>query len=195
MELVPIGTTIIDYGIYDSDGNVTHELVVGQKYEIRAHFKSDLDESVPFTYFIQILDKDLHWTETVEEFHTNGVLQSHEEKSFTFEWIPEYEGRFRTFSEVGNTLSQTTIGGVPQYDFVVTGYQYPPDSNYVDFRDAEGKIIEVGCSVGLRASPEGHFGESFLEFIECATLTPLVLAIVLPFAGIVSIFIIWRKRK
>ena len=115
----PVGVTIIDYGIFDSDGNNTHELTVGQKYDIKVHFKSDLNEPVSFTYFIQIIDKDKHWSETVEEFRVNGLLQPHEDKFFAFEWAPEYEGRFWTFSEVGNTISGTTIGGVPQYDFEV----------------------------------------------------------------------------
>lgn len=118
-EPVPVGTTTISYGIFDSDGNITHELAVGQKYEIKAHFKSDLDEPVSFTYFVRMIDKDKRWCEPVDEFRANGLLQPHEYKSFAFEWTPEYEGRFRTFSEMGNTASGTTIGGVPQYDFEV----------------------------------------------------------------------------
>lgn len=68
------------------------------------------------------------------------------------------------------------------------------EANYADFRNASGEI-KVGCSVGLRASPDDDFGKSFLEFVECTPFVLLVLVIVLPAAGIVSGFIIWRNRK
>lgn len=69
------------------------------------------------------------------------------------------------------------------------------DVDYVDFRDVSGEIIEVGCSVGLRAFPDGSFGESFFEFIECTPFVSLVLMIALPVAVIIPAFIIWRKRR
>ncbi|MCH7561250.1 MAG: hypothetical protein IIC67_07805 [Thaumarchaeota archaeon] len=127
-ELSPVGVTIINYGIFDPNENNTHELTVGQKYNIKVHFKSDLDTPVSFTYFVQVLDRNKHWTETVEEFRTNGVLQPNEEKFFSFTWTPEYEGQFRTFSEIYDDGKNTTIGGVPQFDFQVS----QPDKNDPD---------------------------------------------------------------
>ena len=60
--------------------------------------------------------------------------------------------------------------------------------NYNDFRDASGEIICKGYSSG----------GGFLEYPECGPIDLFVihvLIIVLPVAGIVSGFIIWRKRK
>lgn len=68
-------------------------------------------------------------------------------------------------------------------------------ANYVDFRNTSGEIIEVGCSVGLRASPNDDFGTSFFEFIECIPFVSLVLALSLFGIVIGIVFVIWRKRK
>lgn len=60
--------------------------------------------------------------------------------------------------------------------------------NYEDFRDASGEIICKGYSSG----------GGFLAYPECGPIDLFVihvLIIVLPVAGIVSSFIIWRKRK
>lgn len=67
--------------------------------------------------------------------------------------------------------------------------------NYVDFRDASGEIIEVGCSMGLRASGNYNFGGDFLQSLKCNPVITLVPIFVL--IGIVSgvIFVIRIKRK
>lgn len=60
--------------------------------------------------------------------------------------------------------------------------------NYNDFRDASGEPICKGYSSG----------GVFLEYPECGPIDQFVihvLVIILPVAGIVSGFIIWRKRK
>ena len=69
-----------------------------------------------------------------------------------------------------------------------------PSVNYVDFRNASGEIIEVGCSSGLRASGNHNFGEDFLQSLRCdpvATLIP-VFAMIGIIVGIA--FIIWRRK-
>ena len=63
-----------------------------------------------------------------------------------------------------------------------------PSVNYVDFRNAEGKIICKGYSSG----------GGFFEYPECGPIDQFVihvLIIVLPVAGITSSFVIWRTRK
>lgn len=60
--------------------------------------------------------------------------------------------------------------------------------NYNDFRDTSGEIICKGYSSG----------GGFLEYPECGSIDQFVihiLIIVLPIAGIVTVFVIWRKRK
>ncbi len=115
----PVGVDTLEYGIFDSNDNKTHLLKVGQKYEIKIHFKSELDESVPFRYSVQVLDKDRHWSDPVDEFVSTDTLKPSEEKQFSFEWTPEYEGKFRTFVEIGNPVTNTAMGGATQYDFEV----------------------------------------------------------------------------
>jgi hypothetical protein len=88
-------------------------------------------------------------------------------------------------------------GQVPNPHEYLQGVEFKPIPyvNYVDFRTAEGEIIEVGCSSGLRASGNYNFGEDFLQFLKCnvsATLVP-VFVIIGIIVGIV--FIIKRKRK
>ena len=60
--------------------------------------------------------------------------------------------------------------------------------NYKDFRDMSGEIICKGYTSG----------GGFLEYPECGPIDRFVirvLIIVLPIAGIVTGFVIWRKRK
>jgi hypothetical protein len=68
------------------------------------------------------------------------------------------------------------------------------DVNYVDFRNASGEIIEVGCSVGLRASPDDSFGSDVLLFFKCNPVSALILVLVIG-VTVGIIFIVWRKRK
>ncbi|MCV0366355.1 MAG: hypothetical protein K5798_03690 [Nitrosopumilus sp.] len=68
------------------------------------------------------------------------------------------------------------------------------DVNYVDFRDASGEIIEVGCGIGLRASPDDSLGTDILLFFKCnPSLTLILVLIVGVMVGV--IFVVWRKRK
>ncbi|MCV0409618.1 hypothetical protein [Nitrosopumilus sp.] len=68
------------------------------------------------------------------------------------------------------------------------------DANYVDFRNASGEIIEVGCSTGLRAFPNDSFDNDVLFFFKCnPSLTLILVLVVGVIVGI--IFIVWRKRK
>jgi len=127
----PAGVDTLEYGIFDLNDNKTHLLKVGQKYEIKIHFKSELDNSVPFRYGVQVLDKDKHWTDPVDEFASNGILQPNEEKQFSFEWTPEYEGKFQTFVGIDNPVTNTAIGGAEQYDFEVI--QYDVDDPFYDY--------------------------------------------------------------
>ena len=89
-------------------------------------------------------------------------------------------------------------GQAPNPHEYLQGVEFEPISphvNDVDFRNADGEIIEVGCSSGLRASENYNFGEDFLQSLRCdpaATLIP-VFTIIGIIVGIV--FIIWRKRK
>lgn len=66
------------------------------------------------------------------------------------------------------------------------------DANYVDFRTASGKIIEVGCSAGLRASPDDSLGNDALLFFKCNPSLTLILVI-----GVIVgiILVVWRIRK
>ena len=70
-----------------------------------------------------------------------------------------------------------------------------PHVNYVDFRDASGEIIEVGCSTGLRASGNYNFGEDFLQSLKCDPTVTLIPVFVIIGIIVGIIFIIWRKRK
>lgn len=88
-------------------------------------------------------------------------------------------------------------GQAPNPYEYLQGVKFEPIShvNYVDFRNASGEIIEVGCSSGLRASGTYDFGGDFLQSLKCnpaMTLIPVFVAI-----GIVVgiIFIIKRKGK
>lgn len=65
--------------------------------------------------------------------------------------------------------------------------------NYADFRNASGEIIEVGCSVGLRASPDDSFADDVVLFFKCNPGVTLTLSLVV-IVGVVGI-ILWRKRK
>lgn len=67
--------------------------------------------------------------------------------------------------------------------------------NYVDFRDADGEIIEVGCSIGLRAPEYRYFGDSFLDSLKCNPTVTLIPIFVLIGIIIAIIFVIRRKRK
>lgn len=127
----PVGVDTLEYGIFDSNNNKTHLLKVGQKYEIKIHFKSELDDPIPFRYTVQVLDKDKHWSDPVDEFVSNGTLESNEEKRFSFEWTPEYDGKFRTFVEIGNPVTSNTVGGATQYDFEVIHYDV--DDPFYDY--------------------------------------------------------------
>ena len=131
----------------------------------------------------------------MEEFSSSGTLQPKEEKNTSFGWTPEYIGEFRTLVGFANNKDATSIGDVPQYDFDVIESQLVEEENYVDFRDASGEIIEVGCSIGLRASSDDSFNGDFLKFLQCSfsAISLLVLMVLGILVG--TIFIIWRKRK
>lgn len=68
------------------------------------------------------------------------------------------------------------------------------DVNYVDFRNASGEIIEVGCSIGLRASPDDSFANDVLLFFKCNLGVTLTMILVIGITTAI-IFIVWRKRK
>lgn len=118
-EPVPVGVDMIEYGIFDPNDNNTHLLKVGYTYDIKAHFKSELDKQVRFKFLVQVLDKDKHWTEPVDEFVSTGTLQPNESKRFSFSWTPQYQGEFRTYVEVSNPDTHGVLGYAPQYDFEV----------------------------------------------------------------------------
>ena len=69
------------------------------------------------------------------------------------------------------------------------------DVNYVDFRDADGNIIEVGCSIGERAPEHRYFGDSFLDSLKCNSAVTLIPIFVLIGIIITIIFVIRRKRN
>ena len=69
------------------------------------------------------------------------------------------------------------------------------EADYVDFRNASGEPIEVGCSVGLSAPDNDYFGGDFLQFLKCNLSATLVLVLALLGIIVVIIFIIWRIRK
>lgn len=66
--------------------------------------------------------------------------------------------------------------------------------NYVDFRDAKGEIIEKPCIVGLRASPDETFSDQISYTLKCNPFM-IYLPFVMLSIVILTIFVIWRKRK
>jgi hypothetical protein len=67
--------------------------------------------------------------------------------------------------------------------------------NYVDFRDADGEIIEKGCIVALRGSIVDNFGDQFSYMMRCHPVTIFVIFLISSAVIIGLVFIIWRKRK
>ena len=119
IELEPAGINVIEYGIFDQNDNITHELVVGQEYKIKTQFESELNAPVTFSYGIQVIDKNKRLDEVVDEFKTESFLQLNDIHHASFGFIPQYAGNFRTFAVFTNVVDGATIGGVPQYDFEV----------------------------------------------------------------------------
>ncbi|MEX0862330.1 hypothetical protein [Nitrosopumilus sp.] len=68
------------------------------------------------------------------------------------------------------------------------------DVNYADFRDAPSEIIEIGCSIGLRASPDDSFDNDVLLFFKCNPALTLILVLVVG-AMVGIVFIVWRKQR
>lgn len=121
-----VGVSVIEYGMFDKDGSITHELKKDLEYEIRAQFESELDAHISFTYIVKIIDKNKNWTQTVNEFSSSGTLQPLEQKSVSFTWTPEYAGTFRTLVVFENSVDGKAIGAVPQYDFTVVPSEENP---------------------------------------------------------------------
>ena len=137
----PVGINVLDYGIFDANDDdyvITHELVVGQEYKIKTKFESELDVPVTFSYNIQIIDKNKHWTKTVDEFKAESFLQPNEIHHSSFGFVPQYAGSFRTFAVFTNIMDGTTIGAVPQYDFEVI----KPDADDLRNNDKSFSLYE-----------------------------------------------------
>lgn len=115
----PVGVNVFEYGIFDPNDNNTSELKVGEKYNIKVLFESELDKPISFTYFVQVKDKNKHVDEIVDEFSTSGRLEPGESKVVSFAWTPKYEGQFRTFAGISNNANNMMVGGIPQFDFEV----------------------------------------------------------------------------
>lgn len=138
----PVGVDMIEYGVFDPNDNNTHLLKVGTTYDIKAHFKSELDKQVSFKFLVQVQDKDKHWTEPVDEFVRTGTLHPNESKQFSFSWTPQYQGEFRTYVEVSNPTTNTAMGYAPQFDFEVIQpntdnpfYDYFPTYRIMNLKD------------------------------------------------------------
>ena len=119
----PVWINVLDYGIFDANDDViTNELVVGQEYKIKTQLESEIDIPVTFSYSIQIIDKNKHHAEIVEEFKAESILQTGDVHHTSFGFIPQYAGSFRTLAVFTNVMDGTTIGAVPQYDFEVVSH-------------------------------------------------------------------------
>ena len=66
--------------------------------------------------------------------------------------------------------------------------------NQVDFRDAKGEIIEVGCITGLRPNSDNYSESEISLFFKCNPVLLLILISVIT-VGVAIGFIIWRIRK
>ena len=172
-EPVPVGVTVVEYGIFDADDNNTHQLIVGEKYNIKIHFKSDLERSLDYRYFVQIIDKNKGWPGIVKEFDSNGILQPNESKFVSFTWTPKYEGEFRTYAGVSDNAKQTMVGNIPQYDFDT-------------IRD---KVTTLCGSItdGICINPDQEYFDTVSNQI--------LLFVSIGIASVVFFVIIWRNRK
>ena len=118
-EPTPVGVNVVEYGIFDPNDNNTIQLKVGEKYHIKAYFESELTEPISFTYFVQVIDKNKHFDEVVDEFSTSGKLEPGESKSASFTWTPKYGGEFRTFAGITDDVKNVMVGNIPQFDMEV----------------------------------------------------------------------------
>ena len=108
----------------------------------------------------------------------------------------------RSFIEHIESTGSIVISGINGNDHnplnkIVHVFEGPgkQEVNYVDFRNATGEIIEVGCSSGLRASGNYDFGGDFLQSLKCNPVITLIPVFVAIGIVVVIIFIIKRKGK
>ena len=109
-------------------------------------------------------------------------------------YVPGYDLMIRSSgSQVIDDVDNLTCKEIGCSVMIVT--KPTDDVNYVDFRDADGNIIEVGCSIGERAPEYRYFGDGFLDSLKCNPTVTLIPIFVLIGIIIAVIFIIKRKRK
>lgn len=118
---VPTGVKIIEFGMFDAedDGNLVHQLVVGEKYWFEIVHQNELEASHDLMVSVQLIDKNKIENNVLKKIDGHGVQEPQEIMGDGFGWTPEYSGQFKITAEV-TSLDDPLVGVIaPQYDLVV----------------------------------------------------------------------------